>query len=193
MDEDQIERPSGKTKALVLPDGNNIDPDELGVGYIVGQSGEIPTPEIVDPREAANDFRKREDFVQNQELVKIVSRGASAVDIIDSVLKEIAEDLAHLKFERQKATKEGKNTVNHTISRVAGLKQLAEVLLKKQENLRAEKIDLKSTRFQEILRLWMEFVYESMQKANLGEQEIDLVFNVMKSDMVDWERRILDV
>ncbi len=177
----------------IIPNPKEAPPSDLGIDYILDRSGEIPTAELSDPKECALDQKRRDDFIQRQELVKIVSRGSSTHEVIDCVLKEISEELSHLKWERQQLMKSGKSTTNQTITRIAGLKQLSEVLLKKQETLKSDKFDLKSPKFQEILRLWMEFLYESMQKANLGEQEIDLVFNTMKADMDMWEKKILDI
>jgi hypothetical protein len=116
----------------------------------------------------------------------------SPLRLIDSVIKEIAEELSHLKYERQKAAKEGKNTSGYTINRISSLRQLAEVLNKRMDNARAEQIDLKSPRFKQILRMWMEFVYECMQKAELPEHLVDLVFKQMEADMINLERKIIE-
>ena len=189
MDDDDKEKNGGKL--ILFPNGQSLNSEELGTGYVVDQGGQVPTAEVVDSREIAQEYHDREDFVASEEIVLAVEHGETR-EVISSVLKEITIELSHLKYERQKAAKEGKNTANYTIQRVAGLRQLADVLLKRQENMRAEQLDLKSPRFQSVLKLWMEFVYESMQKSGLGDQEVNLVFNTMKADMVDWERKILD-
>lgn len=177
---------------LTFPGGDSIHSDDIGAGYIVSQGGQIPTPEIIDPKLTAKEYREREGFVQSDTLVQTANNGGDARDMMTGVIQEISVELANLKWERQKAAKEGRNTANYTSSRIASLRQLADVLLKRQENMRMEQLDLKSERFQNVLKLWMEFVYTSMQKAGLADHEIDLVFNTMKADMVDWERQILD-
>ena len=175
---------------LTFPDGVTIPANELGIGdYVAGQSGQVTIPDIVDMQE---EEKKREKFIREQPLIKSIERGDDTRDIISAILREIAEELAHLKYERKKASESGKSTANYNTTRAAGLQQLANTLFRKLENTRAEQLDLKSPRFQKVLKLWFEFVYEAMQKSGLGEQEMDLVFNTMKADMVDWEKAILN-
>jgi type I site-specific restriction endonuclease len=194
-DDDSKDKKDAKPNGhlIVFPGGKKASTDELGADYVVGQGGHVNTPELVDPAAVTREFREREQSVGSNELVKAIARRAGPADLIDEVIKEVAEELAHLKFERAKAAKEGKNTANYNMSRVAALRQIADVLMKRQENARAEQLDLKSPRFQQVVRLWMEFVYESAEKAGVSPAVIDLMFNQMKADMVDWEKKILDV
>lgn len=191
-DTDDKDKSKEKGKLLSFPGGEKVNTDEVGVDYIVGRGGDLPTAEILDPTSIDKEIRKREQFVKNQELFRVVSEKAPVSDVIDSVLKEIAEELSHLKYERRKATEEGKNTANYTISRIASLRQLADVLQKRQDNSISEKLDLKGPKFKQILHLWMEFVYESMSKSDIPEATIDVVFKQMESDMTEWEKRALD-
>lgn len=178
-------------KILIFPSGESLDPSEIGADYIVSQGKEVPTAELVDPADVSKEVREREDFVARQELLIRVHNGSSPVELIDTVIKEITEELSHLKYERKKAARDGKNTSNYTISRIASLRQLADVLTKRMESARAEQLDLKSPRFREVLKLWMEFVYESMVKVGVEDQWIDLVFRQIEADMLDWEQKIL--
>lgn len=196
MDDDDgkdIKDPKSNGKLIVFPGGKKASTEELGTDYVVGQGGTVNTPELVDPAAVTKELRERDQSVVGNELVKAIARRAGPADLIDEVLKEIAEELAHLKFERSKAAKEGKNTANYNMSRIAALRQIADVLMKRQENARAEQLDLRSPRFQSVIRLWMEFVYESAEKAGVSPAVIDLMFNQMKADMIDWEKKILDV
>jgi hypothetical protein len=178
---------------LTFPGGKSMTSDELGVPYVVGQSGQVPTPEVIDPKDIDKDVRDREAYVKRQELVQAIDQKAPASEVVDLVLKEITEELAHLKYERRKATLDGKNTANYTISRIASLRQLADVLLKRQENARAERLDLKGPEFKKVLRLWMEFLYESMTKVSIDDSTIDTIFKQMEADMADWEKKLVDI
>lgn len=189
-DKDKDKRPG---KLLPFPGGKKVKPDEIGMsGIIVGQAGTIPTPEIIDPVEAERLLRDRESYVKNQELVQAADRRAPTDEMIFHVVREITEELAHLKFERRHAAKEGKSTANHTVARIASLRQLTEVLLKRQENARAERMDFRSPEFKKIMQQWLEFVYESMNKAGLAENDVDLVFKQIEADMGDWEKKVLE-
>lgn len=190
---DPPDEKAGKGHLIVFPGGKSTSSGDIGANYVVGQGGHVNTPELLDPASIARENREREHFVATQELTVRVRENAAAADLMQSVLKEVAEELAHLKFERAKAAKEGKNTANYNMSRIASLKQIAEILMKRQENARAEQLDLKSPRFQAVMRAWMEFVYESMSKAGVKDTDIELTFAQMKADMVDWEKSILDI
>lgn len=179
-------------KIISFPNGTRVPTDELGGDHIIGTTGHMSVPEVIDPNEISKDVKDREEFVSKQELYKSVSEKVSSSLVVDTILKEIAEELSHLKYERKKAAKEGKNTAHYTISRIASLKQLADVLMKRMESNRAEQLDLKSPRFKTVLRVWLEFVYESMQKCDLPDQTIDLVLRTMESDMVEWEKKVLE-
>ena len=179
-------------KLIAFPGGKSINPEEIGTDFIISGVPPIPTPEIIDPQDLDKENREREQYVKKQELVQAAERRAPTSEWIDVALKEIAEEASHLKFERRKASREGKNTSNFTVMRSGVLRQLVEILLKRKEAALAERLDLKSPRIQNILKCWMEFVYTSMQKVGIGDEEIDLVFQQMKADMLDWEKRITD-
>ncbi len=185
----------GLGEIISFPSGKSISPQDMGADYAI-----IPpsifsnsyVEEPVDPEDLQKEFQEREEFVEKQKLVKSVQNNASVSEIIDQVLLEIAEELSHLKWERRKASKEGKSTVNHTVSRINCLGRISDILIKKKETAISEKLDLKSPRFQKILQSWMEFLYLAMQKSGIRDEDIDVVFNQMKADMVGWESKITD-
>ena len=189
MSDDPTDRdgPPDEGKLIQFPGGQKVDPDEVGADYIVAQTGDVPTPEIMDPVEVDKDLRDRVSFVRNQDLVLAAVRGASTADTIDILLLEIAEEISHLKWERRRAAKEGKSVLNYTVNRINGLRSLADLLLKRKDAALAERLDLKSPRFQAVFKVWMEFFYESMDKAGVDEATKDTVFEQMRADMVAWE------
>lgn len=192
MDENnENDLPKTSGKIITFPNGDRVDTEELGSDYVLDQSGSIPTPEVVDSHAISREFRERESFVANQELVKSLNANAPVSDLVNLVLREIGEELSHLKYERQKAAKEGKNTANYTISRIASLKQLSDALAKRLESMKHDEFDLKNPKFKQVLRIWMEFLYESMKKCDVQEQVIDLVFRQIEADMIDFERRVI--
>ena len=177
-------------KLITFPGGKKIDPKEIGMDSIIGPAGDIPTPDILDPVSLDKELRERTEYVKKQDLTKVIFEKRSTLDTVDVVLLEIAEELAHLKFERRKAAKEGKNTANYTIGRINSLTRLADLLLKKKESMMQEELDLKSSRFQAVFRVWMEFFHDSMEKSGISSEIIDIIFQQMKADMVDWERKM---
>lgn len=189
-DEEKPSRPAGKL--IVLPGGKKVDPRaDLGADYVASQSsGTSVTAEILDPVAVDIAVKEREDFVKNSRLVEALEKGGSGADVEAAAILEIVEELAHIKFDRRRAAKDGKNTTPFSMARVAGLKNLVDILLKRREAARGERMDLKSPRFQAVFKVWMEFFYESMEKSGIESHVIDLVFQQMKADMVGWEKRM---
>lgn len=192
--DDKPAKPS-RGNLIVLPGGKTVDPHlDLGADYVAGQSrpGSVSSsgPEIIDPVAVDAEIRERERFVSDQRMTEVVRRHGTAHELGDAVLAEIVEELSHLKFERRKAIKDGKNSANYSVSRIAGLRSLADLLLKRLEAARGEHLDLKSPRLQAIFKIWMEFFYDSMEKSGVEPQIIDLVFQQMKADMIGWERKM---
>lgn len=178
---------------IVFPSGIKVDASEVGADYVISQTGEVQTGEILDPVSSDAEIRKREKFINEEALVCAAKEGSSTGDLMNLLVLEITEELTHLKFERKKAAERGKNTATYSMGRMNSLKSLAELLLKKRSADRVEAFDLKSTRFQSVFKIWMEFFNESMEKVGVPEKDIDLVFQQMKSDMVDWEKRMTEV
>lgn len=188
---DDKDKGNDKGKLITFPGGKKVDPKEVGLeDGVVTQVGDIPTPDILDPVNLDKELRDRTEYVKRQDLTQVITAKKSTIDTIDVVLVEIAEELAHLKFERRKAAKEGKNTANYTIGRINSLGRLAELLLKKKESMMQEELDLKSSRFQAVFRVWMEFFHDAMEKSGITPELIDVIFQQMKADMVDWERKM---
>lgn len=181
-------RPPGKL--IALPGGKKVDAKGIGAGYVVGSTGDVPTPDVIDPVQVSQDLRDRQRYVESQEIVQVLSRHGTTSEALEASLLEIAEELAHLKWDRRTAAREGKSTANLTASRINGLRSLVELLLKRKEAALAERLDLKSPRFQAVFAVWMQFFYESMEKTGIEAHVIDLVFQQMKADMIGWETKM---
>jgi len=191
-DKDEKAAPT-RGKLIVLPGGKTVDPvSDLSADYVhdVAPAGNTVTPEILDPVAIDAEVRERDAYVASQKLVEVARRRGSVYELGDTIVAELTEELAHLKFERRKAIKEGKNSANYSVSRISGLRSLADLILKRLEASRSERLDLKSPRLQAIFKIWMEFFYESMEKVGVDSQVIDLVFQQMKADMIGWEKRM---
>jgi hypothetical protein len=194
MDDDDKDKKKPKGgKFLVLPGGKKVNTDDIGMSRsIVGPSGNVPTTEVIDPDDTERELREREAYVKRQELVQAATKRNAMGEMVELTIQEITEELAHLKFERRKASKEGKPTVQHTIARISMLRNLADVLLKRQENNRQERMDFRSPEFKRVIHEWLAFVCESMEKAGLNDNDVDLVLKQVQADMADWEKRVLE-
>lgn len=181
------------SKSITIGD-EVVSVEDIGAGdYIVAHGGTVPTGEVIDPTSIASEFKERQAYVARQELVTLTQSRSSPTDVVDAVIKEISEELSHLKWERNKAAREGKNTLAYTTSRINSLKTLADVLGKKIDQHSNKTIDLRHPQFKEIMKLWMEFIYDALTKAHVSDDIIDIVFKQIQADMIDWERRVLEL
>ena len=189
MSDDTSDKEDKKSNIISFPGGKST-PKDLGADYVISQSNVVSTNDIPDTATINREISERKSYVKNQELVKSIESGSPTGSIIDQVLLEIAEELSHLKYERRKAVKEGKSTIQHTVFRVSSLKSLTELLIKRKEASLSERLDLKSPRFQAVFKVWMNFFHESMDKVGIPQEQIDLVFQQMRTDMLDWEKKM---
>src|SRR3989304_5279668 len=119
-------------KILALPDGTSVSTEEINTPYVVAQSGQNQIQEIIDVIDSNNLLKERKEYIKRQALVRAFENNVHVSDLLDIVLKEISEDLAHLKWDRRQAIKEGRNPVSYTIARIASLKTLADTIIKKR-------------------------------------------------------------
>lgn len=183
------------TSSMINIPGKKVWDQTLGESdYIIASvSGDdTEVPEVIDQRSIELDESRRQSFHESALLTNLIETRSSPADIIDGIISEIAEELSHIKYERQKCIKEGRSTSSMSIKRIESLRTLADILIKKSDNFKTSNIDFRNPKFKAIVRLWMEFVYDAMQKVGLDEATIDMVFKQLESDMVDWEKKIIE-
>lgn len=184
---------SGQAKIIPFPHGNSILPEDIGVSYVAGTAVPSDVSILPDPNEIDKKTRERYEYIKRQELLQAIESDAPSSVLLKILMRETAEELAHIKYERRQATLTGGNVAGLSKSRFEALGKLFDLIVRRQDSARAERVDLSSPWFQEIMKSWMEFVYESMHRAGLAEREMNLVFNQIKTDMTEWEKTILTI
>jgi len=177
------------------PEQDPVENIDVGVDYVLSLPSNLAGDAVIIPdvQSVADSLKEREKFVDSEKLYKSIRSGERLDRVADLVIIEIAEELSNMKFERKKAAIEGRGTMSHTVSRINSLKVLADVVAKKLDAAKADAFDLRSPKFQKILSSWLEFVYDSMKKVGYDDKNIDIVFNQLKADMLDWERKIMEM
>lgn len=180
---------SSSSGGVIIPFPSNMD------GYVVKtieKNKDNISSDIIDPIDIEQERKDRQDFIEKDSLVKAVKSGDISI-MIDEILNQIAEESAILKFERERCLSFGKSPIPQITNRIISLRQLVETIIKRQENARADQLDLSSERFKKVLHLWMQFVYDSMVKSGVSVETIDVVFRQIQADMIDWEKKIVDL
>lgn len=195
MDDKRTEEPEG---GKVIPmRGLESLHDASGVNSyampMVASPFESVTSEIMDPQQVAQDLKDRIKYIEKQELVTAAKAGAPTKNLIDILVAELAEEISHIKWERRDAAKRGYKTEKLTSSRISGLKNLADILLKKRDTIGDERLSTKDPRVQQFFKLWMEMFFAAMEKMNIPPEMIDLVFSQIKADMLEWEIKMESV
>jgi hypothetical protein len=179
-------------QTLTLQDGSNVDVSEIGSEYVVSQSGKMPTAEIVDFGESDRELKDREKFIKKQAMVRAMEDGAHPIQLVDITLKEIAEEIAHLKYDRRKAIKNGEPSAKYTLATITSLRTLSDALIKKKLSFEDASVDFKSPKVQRLFQMFIEFFYHCMEQSGISKADIDLVFGQLQSDLPEWEKRMSD-
>lgn len=183
-----------KNRLIPINDEEDIESSDVGASYVVAPTKKSTHLAVLeDKEETLNLINERNKYVKGQKLYKAAHEGAPLPDLLDLTIQEVASEISHLKWERNRAIEGGKSTSGHSIARISSLKSLVDILTKKQESIKDEKLNLSSPRFKTIVKFWLELVYESMTQANIKQEEIDLIFSYIRTNMADWEKKILDI
>ena len=131
--------------------------------------------------------QQRAEFIDEDELVKVIQEHGGASDVLFNIKREVAREAASLHFERIETEKRGRDTSQISSRRIDALKKIAEIELKVRE-LEAEKFDFTSPRFQKLFTLWVEQMQE-VAKEVLPAEMANIFFNRFASMMEGWEEK----
>lgn len=189
-------RKSGDSESPIIsiPGKKVWDQTLGGSDYIIASvSGDTTdVPEVVDQKSIDLDISRRQIFHENSQLTALIETRSTPAEIIDGIIAEIAEELSHIKYERQKNIQEGRPSSSMSIKRIESLRTLADILIKKADSFKSSSIDFRNPKFKAVIRLWMEFVYDAMQKVGVDDATIDMVFKQLETDIVDWEKKVME-
>lgn len=165
-----------------------------GSDYVIASvSGDTTdVPEVLDKKSIDLDISRRQIFHENSHLTTLIETRSTPAEIVDGIISEIAEELSHIKYERQRSIQEGRPSSAMSIKRIESLRTLADILIKKSDSFKSSSIDFRNPKFKAVIRLWMEFVYDAMQKVGVDDATIDMVFKQLETDIVDWEKKVME-
>lgn len=108
--------------------------------------------------------------------------------VLDQVLAELAVESASMKFERQEAERNGKETSSLSMRRVVALKAIGDTFLKRKEVIQNQAIDLDSPEFQKIFSFFSETFTRAMIAAGIRQEAMDSALsNFSKLLDEDWK------
>lgn len=181
-----------KWKALSdLADDDTIQTNKMGDPIVMkGKPGRKGTVQV-GPANAtvAAILQRKHSAMQTDPLLTTIGSSPDSPDVLHEVIKGLGEETASLKFEREEAAREGKDTTGISSKRVQALRATAETWLKRADQLGAKLIDLEGPAFHALFEFEMESLKEAMLAARMRPEQIEMVFTKYASmvDSDDWK------
>ena len=176
-----------KYKAIsALADSDRIQTTKMGDPIVMkGKPGRKSAANIgpVTPTVAALLVRKQ-TAMSSDDIVAAMRLAPDSADVLHQVILGLGEEAASLRFERDEAAREGKDTSGVSAKRVQALRATADTWLKRMDQLGARSIDLESPGFGILFKFIMDTFRESMNTARLRPEQVETVFAKFSS-MVD--------
>lgn len=135
-------------------------------------------------------LREKRRAIKKDRLVRSVGKGADSPDILNIVVRELAEEIAALKFERVQEEKKGGDNESSQVSvkRVQALKTLGETWLRRREQLAGTELDIDSPAFQTLFKFISDTFAQALVNSNIRAEVIEVVFaNFSKLLTDDWK------
>lgn len=132
------------------------------------------------------------DPVRNDQLVASLRREEPVTTIFNSIMQEIAEELAYLKAFRREQFLEDADTSDVSFKRVKALRELVETLIKREQHRsKGEgKIDFYGERFENVMTYFLEAVSSAFGKAGVPDQFHDIFFAQLGQDLEGFEKKV---
>jgi len=186
------------------------DEDEKSEAIVVGGARALnrfqPTPRSVVPARSgpltpksataeaqyqALRVERRNNFIDDDPLVKVVNHGGDAFAVLREIKREIAREAASLHFDRLEAESgRAKDPTTISARRIEALRRIADIELKIRE-LDQHSINLSSEKMQRVFALWVEVIKEVAQEV-MTPEVMELFFNRFATAMEGWEERAQD-
>lgn len=180
-----------KYKAICdLADDDTFQLTKQGKPVVMRASpGRQATPGIAPANNAvAQVLARKQKALVKDPLMAALDKDDSA-EAIRAAIIGLSEEAASLKFEREEAAREGKDTANISSRRVQALRATVETLLKQADMMSVRLVDLDSLPYIALFRYTMETFREALLASRLREEQIEIIFNKFSQvvDHPDWK------
>jgi len=192
----RVKDPNGKSLWRKIKDIKDTDvPDFNDKGAPVFMFGSPGKPSLEkEVQKAATPAEKnkviKKDYIKKDGVNNAVNSDLDSSDVLDSVIKGLAEETASLAFEREEAEKRGESTSQISLRRVNALRAVGDVWLKKRELVSSKSLDLESKSFQIVFGHIAETFRKACDEAGVRPEMAETIFaNFAKFvDDDDWVR-----
>jgi len=130
---------------------------------------------------------KKEDIVRNDALIKGLLGDENIYDLVNTVLIELAEETASLKFERIKLEERDQSTGTISVRRAQVLKMVMDALVQRRNIALNDFINLKSPQWQIIFSHLMLKIRQTFLDLNYNTEQIELFFQSLQKNLEGFE------
>jgi hypothetical protein len=159
------------------------DTDEIALdleGNPVIMANKPGRPQKVDLQpasEVAAEVRKQKrDHINKDHLLNVITANPEKSEVLDHVMRGLAEEAASLAFERSEAERKGESTSQVSMRRVNALKAVGDSWLKRKEQITSSGVDMDSPAFRKVFALITETFKASLEEAGLRHEMIETVY-----------------
>ena len=151
--------------------------------------GSVPTPsQKIDTEKYKSE---KNNFIIEDNLLKMIREGSNSFALLDKVIEEIAEESASLKFDRTFSESlfalAGENT-KVSKARAHILKTIGDLLVTKRELAKNDVINLKGKRMQAVFKYFMTVIKTSIdQTESILPEQKELFWSNLQKNLVDFE------
>jgi len=167
---------------------NNTNKDVLD-SELALVSGEIADTLMID---GAQDRSPMINPLENDRVLESLSSQESTNQVLNSVMKEIAEEAAYIKAWRSENWGANIDTSDATFKRVKMLQELVKILTEK-ERLKKEnavgKVDFYSDNFQDVFKYFLEIINKVAVQVNIPSQFRDVFFTQLSKEYEGFEKK----
>lgn len=175
-------------------DIDTYQPDEIKRAEDIINSQVDKTPYVVP---VANDkpeldikkFRQeKKDFIQNDNLLKMIQQGANSFNLLDKIMEEAAIDTASLKFDRENNDNFLIDSTKVIKARGQALKLLSDLIISKKELARDTTVNLKSKKLAAVFDYFFQIIRTTLaQTEGISPEQRELFFSILQKNLENFE------
>jgi len=174
-----------------LADSDDIQVDKSGKPIVMMQKPGRKKDVTLDPAtpEVAEKMRRKNEVIDTDAILEVARENPESPDVLQQVVLALGEEAASIGFERQEAERQGQESSLISNRRIQALKSLADIWLKRKEQIASRGVDMESPAFKALFSFIMNTFKEAMNSSGMPDEMIETVFAKLASILNDegWE------
>lgn len=125
----------------------------------------------------AEKLRAKAIFMDEDDLFSSIQENPEGTQVLDHVMRGLAEEAASLGFEREDAERQGQGTSQVSMRRINALKAVGDSWLKRREQLAQGSVDVHGPAFKKVYKFIVETVQDALlEDLHMRQEMVDTLF-----------------